>query len=243
MEKDLDTFSTPRTLAVTDLVGVEAGLRAVDEVPLRGRPVKFMPAGNKTGLLFSDGATLERNDRTVIARGAASLSQLYFSFPLEGGEGEEAKERSCLQHRTSTRGKSPYPSMTVDARFYKMVKCGYHMSRPDFAPPEMYAIMKMCWTLEPTERPTISKITQMIQRLLGDPGEPETRASPAGHYQNVKEEEEEDEEDEEEAVMAVEAAGPECAEPKRCAGPCDPSSEREEEEQPLMMKTNNYQFC
>uniref|UniRef100_A0A667ZXZ5 receptor protein-tyrosine kinase n=1 Tax=Myripristis murdjan TaxID=586833 RepID=A0A667ZXZ5_9TELE len=34
-------------------------------------------------------------------------------------------------------GKSPYPSMAVDSRFYKMVKCGYQMSRPDFAPPEM----------------------------------------------------------------------------------------------------------
>lgn len=28
-------------------------------------------------------------------------------------------------------------------------------------------IMKMCWNLEPTERPTFSKISQMINRLLG----------------------------------------------------------------------------
>lgn len=34
-------------------------------------------------------------------------------------------------------GKSPYPSMVVDSRFYKMVKGGYQMSRPDFAPVEM----------------------------------------------------------------------------------------------------------
>ena len=32
--------------------------------------------------------------------------------------------------------------------------------------------MKMCWNLEPTERPTFSKITQIIQRFLGDPQEP-----------------------------------------------------------------------
>lgn len=31
-----------------------------------------------------------------------------------------------------------------------------------------YGIMKMCWNLEPTERPTFSKICHMIQRLLGD---------------------------------------------------------------------------
>lgn len=28
-------------------------------------------------------------------------------------------------------------------------------------------IMKMCWNLEPTERPTFSRISQMINRLLG----------------------------------------------------------------------------
>ena len=32
--------------------------------------------------------------------------------------------------------------------------------------------MKMCWNLEPTERPTFSKITHIIQRFLGDPQEP-----------------------------------------------------------------------
>uniref|UniRef100_A0A665U0E4 receptor protein-tyrosine kinase n=1 Tax=Echeneis naucrates TaxID=173247 RepID=A0A665U0E4_ECHNA len=70
-------------------------------------------------------------------------------------------------------GKSPYPSMAVDSRFYKMVKRGYQMSQPDFAPPEIYMIMKMCWNLQPTERPTFSKISQMIERLLGDQPEQE----------------------------------------------------------------------
>lgn len=36
-----------------------------------------------------------------------------------------------------------------------------------------YMIMKMCWNLEPTERPTFNKITQMIERLLGDQFEQE----------------------------------------------------------------------
>ncbi|XP_056151580.1 macrophage colony-stimulating factor 1 receptor [Lampris incognitus] len=119
-------------------------------------------------------------------------------------------------------GKSPYPSMAVDSRFYKMVKCGYQMSRPDFAPPEMYMIMKMCWILEPTERPTFSEIIQMIERLLGDNPNPEQQM-----YQNVQQQ-----------VMMDEV----CNEPKCCDGPCDPSCDHEEEEQPLM-KTNNYQFC
>uniref|UniRef100_A0A8C9TVE5 receptor protein-tyrosine kinase n=1 Tax=Scleropages formosus TaxID=113540 RepID=A0A8C9TVE5_SCLFO len=65
-------------------------------------------------------------------------------------------------------GKSPYPSILVDSKFYKMIKCGYQMSRPDFAPPEMYTIMKICWNLDPTKRPTFSKISQLIERLLGE---------------------------------------------------------------------------
>lgn len=38
-------------------------------------------------------------------------------------------------------GKSPYPNILVDSKFYKMIKCGYQMSRPDFAPPEMYVFI------------------------------------------------------------------------------------------------------
>ncbi|XP_051275539.1 macrophage colony-stimulating factor 1 receptor [Dicentrarchus labrax] len=119
-------------------------------------------------------------------------------------------------------GKSPYPSMAVDSRFYKMVKRGYQMSQPDFAPPEIYMIMKMCWNLEPTERPTFNKITHLIERLLGDqPGQEQLI------YQNVQQQVTE---------------GEVCDEPKCCDGPCDQSCDHEEEEQPLM-KTNNYQFC
>uniref|UniRef100_A0A8C1ZS13 receptor protein-tyrosine kinase n=1 Tax=Cyprinus carpio TaxID=7962 RepID=A0A8C1ZS13_CYPCA len=65
-------------------------------------------------------------------------------------------------------GKSPYPNILVDSKFYKMIKCGYQMSRPDFASPEMYTIMKMCWNLDAAERPTFSKISQLIERMLGD---------------------------------------------------------------------------
>uniref|UniRef100_A0A3Q2TBM6 receptor protein-tyrosine kinase n=1 Tax=Fundulus heteroclitus TaxID=8078 RepID=A0A3Q2TBM6_FUNHE len=119
-------------------------------------------------------------------------------------------------------GQSPYPSMAVDSRFYKMVKRGYQMSQPDFAPLEMYAIMKMCWNLEPTSRPTFSKIGQMIEKLLGGHLEEEQVI-----YQNMQQE-----------VTEADAYD----EPKCRDGPCDQSCDHEEEEQPLM-KTNNYQFC
>lgn len=34
-------------------------------------------------------------------------------------------------------GRSPYPGMKVNGDFYRMVKQGYHMGRPDFAPDYM----------------------------------------------------------------------------------------------------------
>lgn len=33
--------------------------------------------------------------------------------------------------------------------------------------------MKMCWNLEPTDRPTFNKISQMIDRILGGQDEQE----------------------------------------------------------------------
>uniref|UniRef100_A0A3B3UQ02 receptor protein-tyrosine kinase n=1 Tax=Poecilia latipinna TaxID=48699 RepID=A0A3B3UQ02_9TELE len=119
-------------------------------------------------------------------------------------------------------GQSPYPNMAVDTRFYKMVKRGYQMSQPDFAPLDMYVIMKMCWNLEPTKRPTFSKIGQMIEKLLGGHLEEEQVI-----YQNMQQE-----------VTEADAYD----KPKCHDGPCDQSCDHDEEEQPLM-KTNNYQFC
>uniref|UniRef100_A0AAY4CXP2 receptor protein-tyrosine kinase n=1 Tax=Denticeps clupeoides TaxID=299321 RepID=A0AAY4CXP2_9TELE len=121
-------------------------------------------------------------------------------------------------------GKSPYPSILVDTKFYKMIKGGYQMQRPDFAPPEMYDIMRMCWNLEPTERPTFSKIGHMIERLLGD--EVDSDQS----YQNVQQD-------------AAEPSQPENAD-KCSEESCDQprATENREEQQPLM-KANNYQFC
>uniref|UniRef100_A0A8C9VJF9 receptor protein-tyrosine kinase n=1 Tax=Scleropages formosus TaxID=113540 RepID=A0A8C9VJF9_SCLFO len=119
-------------------------------------------------------------------------------------------------------GKSPYPSILVDSKFYKMIKCGYQMSRPDFAPPEMYTIMKICWNLDPTKRPTFSKISQLIERLLGE--------QPEQTYQNVQQD------------APDEQASESFDTPKCCEESCDQACDHEEEEHPLI-KTNNYQFC
>ncbi|NXJ74196.1 CSF1R factor, partial [Trogon melanurus] len=112
-------------------------------------------------------------------------------------------------------GKSPYPGMVVNSKFYSMVKQGYQMARPDFAPLEMYRIMQACWSLEPTQRPTFDWIGCFIQKELEVHKEQD--------YTNLPSTTEED---------------------SGCdtSGCCEESCEQEESGQPLL-KSNNYQFC
>ncbi|KAA0709845.1 Macrophage colony-stimulating factor 1 receptor CSF-1 receptor [Triplophysa tibetana] len=119
--------------------------------------------------------------------------------------------------------KSPYPNIPVDSKFYKMIKCGYQMSRPDFASPEIYTIMKMCWNLEASERPNFDKITRFIERLLG-----ETPEQKQTQYQNVQSEGE----------TQMESCDPVTHDEETCETSCD-----QEEETQLLTKVNNYQFC
>nr|XP_021144550.1 macrophage colony-stimulating factor 1 receptor [Columba livia] len=112
-------------------------------------------------------------------------------------------------------GKSPYPGMVVNSKFYSMVKQGYQMARPDFAPLEMYSIMQACWSLEPTQRPTFDQIGCFIQKELEVHKEQD--------YTNLPSPAEED---------------------SGCdtSGCCEETCEQEESGQPLL-KSNNYQFC
>ncbi|NWS94930.1 CSF1R factor, partial [Mionectes macconnelli] len=112
-------------------------------------------------------------------------------------------------------GKSPYPGMMVNSKFYSMVKQGYQMARPDFAPLEMYSIMQACWSLEPTRRPTFDQISCFIQKELEVHKEQD--------YTNLPSAAEED---------------------SGCdtSGCCEESCEQEENGQPLL-RSNNYQFC
>ncbi|NXI51343.1 CSF1R factor, partial [Chloroceryle aenea] len=112
-------------------------------------------------------------------------------------------------------GKSPYPGMVVNSKFYSMVKQGYQMARPDFAPLEMYSIMQACWNLEPTQRPTFNQIGCFIQKELELHKEQD--------YTNLPSTTEED---------------------SGCdtSGCCEEFCEQEESGQPLL-KSNNYHFC
>uniref|UniRef100_A0A3Q3W2Z2 receptor protein-tyrosine kinase n=1 Tax=Mola mola TaxID=94237 RepID=A0A3Q3W2Z2_MOLML len=91
-------------------------------------------------------------------------------------------------------GNSPYPGMPVDAKFYKLIKEGYRMEAPEFAPGEMYQIMRSCWDADPFNRPPFRKVVERIEQQLSDttkhiylnfssrpPLTPRGREEPASH--------------------------------------------------------------
>ncbi|KAJ3599611.1 hypothetical protein NHX12_033567, partial [Muraenolepis orangiensis] len=65
-------------------------------------------------------------------------------------------------------GNSPYPGMPVDSKFYKLIKEGYRMESPEFAPTDMYQIMKSCWDADPCQRPPFRKVVERIEQQLSD---------------------------------------------------------------------------
>ncbi|XP_051019355.1 macrophage colony-stimulating factor 1 receptor [Acomys russatus] len=60
-------------------------------------------------------------------------------------------------------GLNPYPGILVNNKFYKLVKDGYQMAQPAFAPKNIYSIMQSCWDLEPTHRPTFQQICFLLR--------------------------------------------------------------------------------
>uniref|UniRef100_A0ABM5FL87 receptor protein-tyrosine kinase n=1 Tax=Pogona vitticeps TaxID=103695 RepID=A0ABM5FL87_9SAUR len=113
-------------------------------------------------------------------------------------------------------GRSPYPGMKVNGKFYQMVKQGYHMGRPDFAPDDIYHIMTACWNLEPTRRPTFHQICTLLQEQLD--------TSKERDYKNLP--------------CPAEEGDSGCEPSSYCEESCDSG----ESGQPLL-SSNNYQFC
>ncbi|XP_059208014.1 macrophage colony-stimulating factor 1 receptor 2-like [Centropristis striata] len=140
-----------------------------------------------------------RNDDSYIVQGNARLPVKWMSpesiFQCVYTVQSDVWSYGVLLWETFSLGKSPYPNVAVDTNFYKMIQDGRHMDQPDFAPSEMYQLMRSCWALEPTDRPTFKMIGQLISRLL-----PSTNDTPPNHeqaaYRNMDEcREEEEEED------------------------------------------------
>ncbi|KAL7854261.1 hypothetical protein AOLI_G00211050 [Acnodon oligacanthus] len=166
------------------------------------------------------------NDLNYVVRGNARLPVKWMSpesiFECIYTVQSDVWSYGILLWEIFSLGRSPYPDVAVDARFYKMIKAGYHMAQPDFAPPEMYTIMKMCWSLEPTLRPTFGKIVQLIAKLLPESSDQQ--------YKNVEQE------------LQQKLPSVQHVSLKACEDPSDRTTSQEDAQQPLM-QLNNYQLC
>ncbi|XP_036972148.1 KIT proto-oncogene, receptor tyrosine kinase b isoform X2 [Acanthopagrus latus] len=94
-------------------------------------------------------------------------------------------------------GNSPYPGMQVGSAFYRMIQEGHRMSRPEFAPIEMYDMMLSCWSHDPLKRPSFRKLVERTELLLSEntknvylrlsnnPGHPEQQRAPSRRLSSV----------------------------------------------------------
>ncbi|EDO49126.1 predicted protein [Nematostella vectensis] len=64
-----------------------------------------------------------------------------------------------------TLGGSPYPGQS-GKEFYKKLKNGYRMEKPDMCSPELYAMMRSCWASSPEDRPTFTKLRNQLEQLM-----------------------------------------------------------------------------
>ncbi|CAG2173059.1 unnamed protein product, partial [Oppiella nova] len=71
-----------------------------------------------------------------------------------------------LLYEFFTLGGNPYPGIEIDEEFYKRLKTGYRMEKPDFAPNDIYELMSLCWRAEPKDRPDFMEIADIIGALL-----------------------------------------------------------------------------
>lgn len=119
-------------------------------------------------------------------------------------------------------GLNPYPGILVNSKFYKLVKDGYQMAQPAFAPKNIYGIMQACWALEPTHRPTFQQICSLLQEQAQEdsrePGYTNLPSSSSSGGGSSSEPEEESSSEQLTCCVQGEAAQP-------------------------LLQPNNYQFC
>ncbi|XP_067465187.1 macrophage colony-stimulating factor 1 receptor 2 [Thunnus thynnus] len=178
-----------------------------------------------------------RNDDSYIVQGNARLPVKWMApesiFQCVYTVQSDVWSYGVLLWEIFSLGKSPYPNVAVDTNFYKMIKDGRHMDRPDFAPAEMYQLMTLCWNLEPTDRPTFKMIGQLINRLLPSANDTSPHHGEQPTYRNIDECREEEEEEEEEGVRGGDSL-------KR--GEEEETCEEDEEEEEQALMKNIYQL-
>nr|XP_060634516.1 mast/stem cell growth factor receptor Kit [Anolis sagrei ordinatus] len=113
-----------------------------------------------------------RNDSNYVVKGNARLPVKWMApesiFECVYTFESDVWSYGILLWELFSLGGSPYPGMPVDSKFYKRIKEGYRMFSPEFAPAEMYAIMKSCWDADPVKRPTFKQVVQLIEQQISD---------------------------------------------------------------------------
>ncbi|KAJ7326705.1 hypothetical protein JRQ81_016464 [Phrynocephalus forsythii] len=113
-----------------------------------------------------------RNDSNYVVKGNARLPVKWMApesiFECVYTFESDVWSYGILLWELFSLGSSPYPGMPVDSKFYKRIKEGYRMFSPEFAPAEMYQIMKSCWDADPVKRPTFKQIVQLIEQQISD---------------------------------------------------------------------------
>uniref|UniRef100_A0A8D0BHY5 receptor protein-tyrosine kinase n=1 Tax=Salvator merianae TaxID=96440 RepID=A0A8D0BHY5_SALMN len=113
-----------------------------------------------------------RNDSNYVVKGNARLPVKWMApesiFDCVYTFESDVWSYGILLWELFSLGSSPYPGMPVDSKFYKRIKEGYRMFSPEFAPAEMYEIMKSCWDADPVKRPTFKQIVQLIEQQISD---------------------------------------------------------------------------
>lgn len=61
-----------------------------------------------------------------------------------------------------TMGGTPYPGIEINEVFYKKLKDGYRMEKPEFASEAVYKMMMDCWVAFPKDRPSFSELAHRL---------------------------------------------------------------------------------
>uniref|UniRef100_A0A8D2LVA8 Protein kinase domain-containing protein n=1 Tax=Varanus komodoensis TaxID=61221 RepID=A0A8D2LVA8_VARKO len=113
-----------------------------------------------------------RNDSNYVVKGNARLPVKWMApesiFECVYTFESDVWSYGILLWELFSLGSSPYPGMPVDSKFYKRIKEGYRMFSPEFAPAEIYEIMRSCWDADPVKRPTFKQIVQLIEQQISD---------------------------------------------------------------------------
>lgn len=64
-----------------------------------------------------------------------------------------------------TLGATPYPAMGAD-KLLELLNTGYRMEKPHHCHQLLYNVMKSCWQLNPTDRPTFEELSDKFSHFL-----------------------------------------------------------------------------